>query len=247
VLTRCIVVLGVVSVVVSPPASSLASGRSVEASSASPPASAASFSAPPAAGNALRAAMAGTTLIAGSIVEVRWNVSPEALGDADEAELVLVLEGGSTRVVRLSSELSPRATSYRLRVPSLSATSARLALRVGSDCQSDDERLVVIGEAFAIASAPDAPGDLVRGPTEWWTEQALFERTVRDLLRESVEEEGERLVAPRGETEANRPSDAAEPGPPPASARIDLTASATSSFPSAPPSAPAAVSNPLRL
>ncbi|HEX4439228.1 MAG TPA: hypothetical protein VH854_04100 [Thermoanaerobaculia bacterium] len=245
-LTRCIVVLGVVSAVVSAPASSLANGLGVEASSASPSASPASFAAPP-PGDALRATNAGATLIAGSILEVRWTVSPEALGGADEAELVLVLEGGPIRIVRLSSELSPRATSYRLRVPSIPATSARLALRVGSDCEGDHERLVVIGEPLAIASAPDAPDDFVRGPAEWWTEQALFERSVRDLLRESMDEEGERLVAPRGETEANRPSDVAEPGPPPASARIDLTASAASLFPSAPASAPAAVSSPLRL
>ena len=146
----------------------------------------------------------GTTLTGGAVVDARWIIDAEESAGADEAELVLSLDGGRTFPVRISGGLSPGETSYRWRVPALATEDARLALRIGMDGEREQERLVVVSEAFAIAAgAPDADG-LVRGTFEWWTEQALTETTVGDLLETSLETSGERLVAPSGESEADQ-------------------------------------------
>jgi len=146
----------------------------------------------------------GTTVTGGALVDARWIVDAEEAAGADEAELVLSLDGGRTFPVRISAGLSPGETSYRWRVPALPTEDARLALRIGVDGEREHERLVVVSDVFAIsAGAADASG-LVRGTLEWWTEQALTEPTVGDLLETSLEPAGENLVAPSGESEADQ-------------------------------------------
>lgn len=144
------------------------------------------------------------TLTGGATVEVRWSAPHEIAADADEAELVLSLDGGRTFPVRISAELSPRATSYRWRVPALATRSARLALRVGFDREGGRERLVLVSRDFVIAADSPEPETLARGASEWWTEQALRERSLRDVLDASVEADGQSLVAPRPDTDADR-------------------------------------------
>jgi len=158
---------------------------------------------------------------------------------------VLLVGGGPVSVGRLSPELSPRDATYRFRVPSLVATSVRLALRAGSDRVRDRERLVLVGDAFTIAPG-DASEALVRGSAEWWTEQALLESTVRDLLQECVKEAGERLVSPRAETEVDRPPARPAPISPSASwTNVPEPAAVSATAPGIP--AATSLSTPLRL
>ena len=159
--------------------------------------------------SAFHAPSAGATLTAGSIMDVRWVASAAELelerGEADEAELVLSLDGGDTFQVRISSELSPHATSYRWRVPSLPTRSARLALRVGAGRGGRHERILLLGPEVAIASDSPEPEILLRGAAEWWTEQAISEGTVGDLLEASLRTDGQRIVAPAATPDVDRP------------------------------------------
>ena len=88
---------------------------------------------------------------AGQVVELRWSALP---GDADEAELVLSLDGGRSWPVRVSPELEAREGLYRWRVPDLPADRARLALRVGG---AAGERLAALSREFRIAHVAGAP------------------------------------------------------------------------------------------
>jgi hypothetical protein len=155
---------------------------------------------------------AGATLTGGSIAEVRWralDAGPTTDVGLDEAELVLSLDGGRTFPIRVSAELEPDASSYRWRVPSFRTASARLALRVGAGHERGRERLLRISDEFAISAAPTEGTTLETGAAEWWTEQALHERTARDLLGGTVRGGEERLVAVVTEHDADNPS----PGP----------------------------------
>jgi len=151
----------------------------------------------------------GATLTAGAVAEARW-LAPDAsalhLEEFDEAELVLSLDGGLTFPVRISAELAPGASTYRWRVPALATQRARLALRVGVEHERERERIILVGPEFVIdARAPESdPGGLIRGASEWWTAQALTERSARDLLETSVASTGERLVSVATETDADQ-------------------------------------------
>jgi hypothetical protein len=188
----------------------------------------------------------GATLTGGSLVEARWSFAAPA-GDADEAELVLSLDGGRTFPVRVSAELSPDARSYRWRVPSLSSATARLALRVGADHEKGRESIVAVSAQFTIAAAGPEPESLVRGASEWWTRQALSERTVRDILETSVEPEGDRLVAPSLETDADRPPQALSLAVPSAEGQSTPPSLVLAGARSQRASLPPASSSPLRL
>jgi hypothetical protein len=146
----------------------------------------------------------GSTLTAGSIVEVRWRAAgPDVRGDADEAELLLSLDGGRTFSVRVSSELPPGAASYRWRVPALAASSARLALRVGAGHERGRERIVLASGEFTIASSGAEPETLAAGPEEPWTEQALTESPIGDRLAGSLARGETRIVSPGAEMDAD--------------------------------------------
>src|SRR5262249_23255775 len=67
---------------------------------------------------------------------------------------------------------------------------------------------------FGIAAESPEPMMLPRGTSEWWTEQALEERTVRDILEEAMENAQESLVTPRPEPQADRPASNAVLAPP---------------------------------
>jgi hypothetical protein len=178
------------------------------------------------------------TLTGGSVAEVRWSgLEREALGrDADEAELVLSLDGGRTFPVRVSAELDPRATGYRWRVPSVPTASARLAVRVGAAHERGRERIVLISAPFAIAADSSEPGTLAAGPDESWTEQALCEGTPRDRLGAGARPDPARLVAREGGVEADDPSfsvllaaPASNFAPPASSRAVSSASSRTSS------------------
>jgi hypothetical protein len=189
----------------------------------------------------------GASLTGGSVAETRWRLEAEEIGDADEAELVLSLDGGRTFPVRVSSELSPRAASYRWRVPSLPTHDARLALRVGFDRAGERERIVVISGEFAIAAEAPEVGTLAHGASEWWTEQALSERGLSDVLGGSVAPDGERLVAARHDTDADCPTAAAKLPPPGSNAFIDDSRAASRTLRPALSILAPPLSTPLRL
>jgi hypothetical protein len=130
---------------------------------------------------------AGESLAPGSIVEVRWASlcgldSPSSLGNLDEAELVLSLDGGVTFPIRVSQELSPCDTRFLWRVPVLSTGRARLGIRMGREGLGATESIAIVSAEFRIL--PDLDGRvqaLYRRAAEWWTpEPAIL--TAEDLL-----------------------------------------------------------------
>ena len=198
--------------------------------------------------SAFHAPSAGATLTAGSTIDVRWATSAAELerDEADEAELVLSLDGGDTFQVRISSELSPHATSYRWRVPSLPTRSARLALRVGDGHDGTHERILLLGPEFAIASESPEPEILPRGSAEWWTEQAISESNLGDLLEASLRTDEQRIVAPTAAPDVDRPGPSVTLAPSRCTAspvRCASPASASSRVAPRPASSP----RPLRL
>jgi hypothetical protein len=150
---------------------------------------------------------AGASLAAGSIVEVRWDVPCREEPGADEAELVLSLDGGMTFPIRVSPELAVCRDAFRWRVPALASGRARLALRAGSGEASDDERLALVGEEFAIVTG-DAEGaePLLRGSREWWTAQALDGDGTEELPAPKMTRSDERVVAASPATDITRPN-----------------------------------------
>ena len=88
---------------------------------------------------------AGEALAPGSTVEVRWSsvclADPDrdSQEQQDEAELILSYDGGLTFPVRVSQEISPCASHYTWRVPSIASDRVRLALRVGREERGDEE------------------------------------------------------------------------------------------------------------
>jgi len=195
--------------------------------------------------NEFRVPAAGATLTGGSVAEVRWSAAEQ--DGADEAELVLSIDGGRTFPIRVSAELDPGATAYRWRVPELAARSARLALRVGAGRARERERIVLVSAEFAIASVAPQPRTLASGPGESWTEQALTESSAGDLLGTSVASGTERLVSVSTETEMNRPAPTLSLVAP-AWAHSGLAPAAAPLAGSSRPSArPAASPRPLRL
>lgn len=149
----------------------------------------------------------GETLLAGSTLEVRWTAPPPGVEASNETELVLSLDGGLTFPIRVTAEMAVGTTSFRLRVPSLPTSHARLALRAGSGEGSETERIVFVSREFTISADPEAaPEDLVRGATEWWTRQAFTVSHADDLLPQSMTGAAERLVAPDFSPDISEPS-----------------------------------------
>jgi hypothetical protein len=101
---------------------------------------------------------------------------------ADEAELVLSLDGGATFPVRVSHELSPCETRYLWRVPVLATGRARLGVRIGHEGFGETETIALVSGEFRILSDLDGRvQELYRRAAEWWT-PAPAVLTAQDLL-----------------------------------------------------------------
>lgn len=142
---------------------------------------------------------AGTTLLAGDLVELRWDgLDP----GAREVELELSLDGG--RWVRISPELHALEGSWDWRVPVVSAEHARIRLRCGGE---RSEEVVAVGADFRIAAPRSPSGDERRDFLgEWWP--ALDTRT-HGAARTGL---GEGAPATLAATELRAPADV--PAPP---------------------------------
>jgi len=97
----------------------------------------------------------------GQLVEISWR----APAGAEELELLLVLAADSRESLRLTESLSARSGTWRWRVPSLPAATARLVLRWGCEGREMEGEP---GPSFTIAlpGARLAPITLRRG--ELW-------------------------------------------------------------------------------
>jgi hypothetical protein len=158
----------------------------------------------------------GDVLASGVSHEVRWTSPCEDAVETDEMELVLSVDGGWTFPIRLTAELSPCSSSFRWKVPALSASRAVLAVRRGIEGEPESERVAIVSGEFRITSFETSPtSSLVRGPSEWWTQQALLEIGAESLLGGALREEPERVHAPVTE------SDLEEPPPAPAEIGVE--------------------------
>jgi hypothetical protein len=81
---------------------------------------------------------------AGERAAIRWSGLPAG---AEEAELLLSLDGGQHFSVRLTESLSPESGFYEWVVPNLSTRDARLALRVGVEGR---EEISLESDSFEI-------------------------------------------------------------------------------------------------
>ncbi len=81
---------------------------------------------------------------------------------ADEAELVLSLDGGRTFALRVSPEADSRedAGGFVFTVPNLPSPNAVLGLRAGR--KGEGERLVAVSELFVLLGSPSAPLEPLR-------------------------------------------------------------------------------------
>jgi hypothetical protein len=120
--------------------------------------------APAAADGARVLPLASDRVRAGQVVEARWAGVPR---DAQEAELLLSLDGGRHFAIRVSGEVDPRDGRVQFRVPNLPAESALLRLRYGN---AAEEHLSAPGAPFRIeadASRPFERRQIHEG--SWWT------------------------------------------------------------------------------
>jgi hypothetical protein len=145
----------------------------------------------------------GERFAGGDAVELRW--SGPCGSAATESELVLSLDGGRTFPIRITPEMSPCAGAFRWRVPDVESAHARLALRSGSGEESENERLSIVSEEFAIVADGDDDDELVPGAREVWTRQALDGDGTEDLPTQSVAGSPEALVAPARTADAHEP------------------------------------------
>jgi hypothetical protein len=134
----------------------------------------------------------GEALLPGSVIETAWALDCRAVvPEADEAELVLSLDGGRTFPVRVSSEVSVCASRFRWRVPALPTGRARLALRIGSRGGERTETLRVVSAEFTILPDPEGRREeLYARGSEWWTRPALSLETADDLLSRTISAHG---------------------------------------------------------
>ncbi|HEY3569977.1 MAG TPA: hypothetical protein VGP73_18730 [Thermoanaerobaculia bacterium] len=96
---------------------------------------------------------AGATLTAGSTVELEWT--PLAgLGEVEEWEAFLSLDGGRTYPVRITPHLDLDLRRVQWRVPDVATESARLLLRFGDERRETELELP---HRFAIVPAPVPP------------------------------------------------------------------------------------------
>jgi hypothetical protein len=164
----------------------------------------------------------GEALLPGSVIETAWVLECRAVApEADEAELVLSVDGGRTFPIRVSSELSVCASRFRWQVPALPARRARLALRTGSAGGERTETLRVVSAEFTILPDPEGRREELhaRG-SEWWTRPALSLETADDLLSRSISSHGGVLALERDSWDIVGP-DAPTSAAPPNRTRIE--------------------------
>jgi hypothetical protein len=166
----------------------------------------------------------GVVLVSETTVPVAWS-SP-CRPDANEAELVLSLDDGITFGVRVSGPLAPCAASFRWRVPGLSSTSARLAVRKGRKGRPESERIVLVSERFTILPTGTSPSPPpTRGAIEWWTDQALFDVSAQDWLEQTMGSLPTCRADHAAEAETDDPDPEPEASSGPQRTRLALTAS----------------------
>ncbi len=140
---------------------------------------------------------AGERLSPGSRVEIRWSSDCERENErqADEAELVLSLDGGITFPVRVSTEISPCASRFSWLVPALASSHARLGLRTGDEEREGTEEVRLVGPPFVILSDPEGASEsLYARGSEWSTAQPPAPLHAEDLLDTTVADATPRLV-----------------------------------------------------
>ncbi|MFI5370661.1 MAG: hypothetical protein ACHQ52_03815 [Candidatus Eisenbacteria bacterium] len=100
---------------------------------------------------------------AGDQIELRWD----AMGRAEELELLLSLDGGRTWRLRVSPELPGSSTRYLWRVPNLASAGARVRLRVRID---EREIESAPSEPFVIECDPTRPlSRALVSEGGWWS------------------------------------------------------------------------------
>ena len=198
-------------------------------------------------GPAMQSPAAGESLAPGSVVEVRWASLCTAGMKADEAELVLSLDGGATFPIRVSHELSPCETHFLWRVPVLATGRARMGVRIGHEGFDETERIALVGGEFRIQSDLDGRvQQLYRRVAEWWTPGPAV-LTAQDLLDRTMSPDSGHL------SRSVESADVAAPPETPVFGPALVTASFTvTSTPRAMPVAPAvsriaSAATPLRL
>jgi len=110
----------------------------------------------------------GTPVVAGQLVEVRWEQLPD---EVDEMELLLEMNSGAVERLRLTPQLDGATRSYLWRVPNLVARGVRLRLRWGRDgVETEGEP----SAPFSIRPDTTRPLDGVRfSRGEWWVGRGL--------------------------------------------------------------------------
>jgi hypothetical protein len=112
----------------------------------------------------------GQALRAGSATTLAFDVDEEA----EEMEVLLSLDGGRTFPLRVTREMSEGTHQLTWRVPNLPTTSARLALRVGTE--DEGEVIRDVSPEFTISPAESEPLEDVRPfRGEWRAGDALAE------------------------------------------------------------------------
>jgi hypothetical protein len=178
----------------------------------------------------------GEILAPGALLEVRWNAECEAREadrdfgrdrdgkrerEANEAELVLSLDGGMTFPIRVSGELSPCASRFTWRVPALPTSQARIGLRTGEDESDEEERIELLSAAFTILPDPERrPETLYARGGEWWIPEAPARRGLEDGLRRTLHGAASQIALPVAWTEISVPAAPVLARPPAGFARL---------------------------
>jgi hypothetical protein len=155
--------------------------------------------------------VAGQTA-AGPTLEVSWTVVVRPAA-ADELEIVLSLDDGMSFPIRVSPPLPAGALAFHWRIPPLSADRARVAVRMGRRGSPESERVVAVSGRFAILGDPGADSGLMRGATEWWTDQALFEFGAGETSEYALTRLPSVAPRPAGESAVEDPAPDPLPGP----------------------------------
>jgi hypothetical protein len=123
----------------------------------------------------LLAPAAETPLVAGGEAEIAWEplAAFATLGEVEEWEAFLSLDGGATYPFRLTPHLDQDVRRFRWRVPAVAATGARLLFRFGDEHR---EVPVAVQQRFVI-EAPAVP--------------TPFEDDALDIGRQSAHQAGE--------------------------------------------------------
>jgi hypothetical protein len=121
-----------------------------------------------AAGGRICVPAGGDTVVAGRLVEVRWDgLDP----DVDELELLLSVDPDGADRIRLTSELDPGLGHYLWEVPDLPSETATLRLRFGLG--GDEIEGEPSGRFRIVAAAGTRRPTLHFADGEWWARPAL--------------------------------------------------------------------------